>query len=81
MPIGGVAIGHWTDADAGTGCTVVIPPPGTVGAIDAVGRINPNECVLCLRCQVVMNDAGTCPVLKRRARGAPAPVPTPKEAT
>ncbi len=53
----------------------------TVGAIDPLGRINPNECVLCLRCQVVMNDAGTCPVLKRRARGAPAPVPTPKEAT
>ena len=40
----------------------------TVGAIDAVGRINPNECVLCLRCQVIMNDAATCPVLKRRAR-------------
>ncbi|MDO5620857.1 MAG: 4Fe-4S binding protein [Paracoccus sp. (in: a-proteobacteria)] len=42
----------------------------TVGAIDPLGRINPNECVLCLRCQVIMNDAATCPVLKRRARGA-----------
>ncbi|ABL70573.1 NosR/NirI family protein [Paracoccus denitrificans] len=42
----------------------------TVGAIDPLGRINPNECVLCLRCQVVMNDPGTCPVLKRRARSA-----------
>ncbi len=40
----------------------------TVGAIDPLGRINPNECVLCLRCQVVMNDAATCPVLKRRQR-------------
>ena len=40
----------------------------TVGAIDAVGRINPNECVLCLRCQVIMNDTAQCPVLKRRAR-------------
>ncbi|MFD3191502.1 4Fe-4S binding protein [Sedimentitalea sp. HM32M-2] len=40
----------------------------TVGAIDPLGRINPNECVLCLRCQVVMNDDATCPVLKRRAR-------------
>ena len=29
----------------------------TVGAIDTLGRINPNECVLCLRCQVIMNDA------------------------
>ncbi|MBU3028708.1 NosR/NirI family protein [Paracoccus marinaquae] len=44
----------------------------TVGAIDPLGRINPNECVLCLRCQVVMNDPQTCPVLKRRARSAPA---------
>ncbi|NEY91390.1 NosR/NirI family protein [Tabrizicola oligotrophica] len=40
----------------------------TVGAIDAIGRINANECVLCLRCQVIMNDATQCPVLKRRAR-------------
>jgi NosR/NirI family nitrite reductase transcriptional regulator len=40
----------------------------TVGAIDPLGRINPNECVLCLRCQVVMNDKATCPVLKRRQR-------------
>jgi NosR/NirI family nitrite reductase transcriptional regulator len=40
----------------------------TVGAIDPLGRINPNECVLCLRCQVVMNDTATCPVLKRRQR-------------
>ncbi|KEO60091.1 NosR/NirI family protein [Thioclava indica] len=40
----------------------------TVGAIDPVGRINPNECILCLRCQVIMNDDAQCPVLKRRAR-------------
>ncbi|MCG6903236.1 MAG: NosR/NirI family protein [Rhodobacter sp.] len=40
----------------------------TVGAIDPLGRINVNECVLCLRCQVVYHDANTCPVLKRRAR-------------
>ncbi len=40
----------------------------TVGAIDPLGRINANECVLCLRCQVIMNDAAQCPVLKRRAR-------------
>ena len=45
----------------------------TVGAIDPLGRINPNECVLCLRCQIIMNDATACPVLKRRARtGEPA---------
>lgn len=40
----------------------------TVGAIDALGRINANECVLCLRCQVIMNDDAQCPVLKRRVR-------------
>ncbi|OYX44483.1 MAG: protein NirI [Rhodobacterales bacterium 32-67-9] len=40
----------------------------TVGAIDPLGRINANECVLCLRCQVIMNNPGICPVLKRRAR-------------
>jgi NosR/NirI family nitrite reductase transcriptional regulator len=46
----------------------------TVGAIDEVGRINPNECVLCLRCQVIMLDPTQCNILKRRARGA-APAP------
>jgi NosR/NirI family transcriptional regulator, nitrite reductase regulator len=44
----------------------------TVGAIDPLGRINPNECVLCLRCQVVFHDDATCPVLKRRARARQA---------
>ncbi|MEX0367415.1 MAG: 4Fe-4S binding protein [Ruegeria sp.] len=45
-------------------------PKCTVGAIDPLGRINPNECVLCLRCQVIFNDPNTCPTLKRRARAA-----------
>ncbi len=39
----------------------------TVGAIDPLGRINPNECILCLRCQVIMCDDHQCVVLKRRA--------------
>jgi NosR/NirI family transcriptional regulator, nitrite reductase regulator len=42
----------------------------TVGAIDPLGRINANECVLCLRCQVIMDDSAICPVLRRRARVA-----------
>lgn len=46
----------------------------TVGAIDPLGRINPNECVLCLRCQVIMGDAAQCPVLKRRSRAGEATV-------
>ncbi len=33
----GFRIGHWTDPDARTGCTVVIPPPGTRGGIDVRG--------------------------------------------
>ena len=45
-----------------------------VGAIDPVGRINPNECVLCLRCQVIYHDPNTCTVLKARAsRRRPEP--------
>lgn len=51
-----------------------------VGAIDPLGRINANECVMCLRCQTIMNDEATCPVLKRRTRGSGGftapPVPT-----
>lgn len=39
----------------------------TVGAIDSLGRINPNECILCLRCQVIMCDDNQCLILKRRA--------------
>ena len=33
----GIRVGHWTDADAGTGCTVIIPPPGSIGAADVRG--------------------------------------------
>lgn len=40
----------------------------TVGAIDSLGRINPNECILCLRCQVIMLDEAQCIALKRRAQ-------------
>ncbi|MEM7642000.1 MAG: 4Fe-4S binding protein [Pseudomonadota bacterium] len=42
----------------------------TVGAIDPLGRINPNECILCLRCQMIFHEPQTCPVLKRRTRAA-----------
>ena len=44
-------------------CEVKCP----VGAIDPMGRINPNECVLCLRCQTILLDPQTCTVLKARA--------------
>lgn len=33
----GIKVGHCTDLDAATGCTVVLCPPGTVGAVDVRG--------------------------------------------
>ena len=33
----GFRVGHWTDAAAGTGCTVIVPPPETVAAVDVRG--------------------------------------------
>jgi L-aminopeptidase/D-esterase-like protein len=33
----GFAVGHWTDAEARTGCTVVIAPAGTRGGVDVRG--------------------------------------------
>jgi L-aminopeptidase/D-esterase-like protein len=36
-PPDGFRIGHWTDSEARTGCTVVIPPPDTRGAAEVRG--------------------------------------------
>lgn len=36
LPVG-FRVGHWTDPDARTGCTVVLPPPGTRGSVDVRG--------------------------------------------
>ena len=33
----GFEVGHWTDAEARTGCTVVIAPPGARGGVDVRG--------------------------------------------
>jgi L-aminopeptidase/D-esterase-like protein len=33
----GFAVGHWTDREAGTGCSVVIAPAGTRGAVEVRG--------------------------------------------
>jgi L-aminopeptidase/D-esterase-like protein len=33
----GFRVGHWTDREALTGCTVVLAPPGTVGSYDIRG--------------------------------------------
>ncbi len=35
--VAGVAVGHWTDAAARTGCTVVVLPPGTVASGEVRG--------------------------------------------
>jgi L-aminopeptidase/D-esterase-like protein len=33
----GIRVGHWTDRERVTGCTVVLCPPGTVGSCDVKG--------------------------------------------
>ena len=45
----------------------------TVQAIDPIGRINPNECIYCLRCQVNYHDPLTCVPLKMRAHRRQSP--------
>ncbi len=35
--IPGIKVGHWTNLEAGTGCTVVLCPPGTVAGVDVRG--------------------------------------------
>ncbi len=35
--VSGIKVGHWTDLEAGTGCTVVLCPPGTVAGVDVRG--------------------------------------------
>ncbi|HUT48725.1 MAG TPA: 4Fe-4S binding protein [Alphaproteobacteria bacterium] len=41
----------------------------TVQAIHPEGRINPNECIHCLHCQVIYNDDHLCPpLIERRKR-------------
>ena len=33
----GIRVGHWSDPDGVTGCTVVLPPPGTIGSGEVRG--------------------------------------------
>lgn len=35
--VAGVRVGHWSDRDAVTGCTVILCPPGTIGAAEVRG--------------------------------------------
>jgi NosR/NirI family nitrite reductase transcriptional regulator len=51
----------------------------TVQAIDPIGRINPNECIYCLRCQVNYHDPLTCVPLKMRAYRRQAASPASEE--
>ncbi|MCY3800863.1 MAG: P1 family peptidase [Chloroflexi bacterium] len=37
LGVGGVAVGHWTDAQAGTGCTVAVFEPRAVCGVDVRG--------------------------------------------
>ena len=33
----GFEVGHWTAAEAPTGCTVILPPPGSRAGVDVRG--------------------------------------------
>ena len=35
--IAGITVGHWTESEVRTGCTVVLPPPGTVASCEVRG--------------------------------------------
>jgi L-aminopeptidase/D-esterase-like protein len=35
--VAGLTVGHWTDPEAMTGCTVVLPPPGTIASCEVRG--------------------------------------------
>jgi len=35
--VSGIRVGHWTDLDSATGCTVILCPPGTTGGVDQRG--------------------------------------------
>src|SRR6185436_9904804 len=35
--VDGIRVGHWTDLEGITGCTVVLCPPGTAGSVDVKG--------------------------------------------
>jgi L-aminopeptidase/D-esterase-like protein len=34
----GFSVGHWTNEEAGTGCTVILPPRGNVASVDVRGN-------------------------------------------
>ena len=50
----------------------------TVQAIHPLGQINPNECIYCMKCQVIHWDDQLCPplILKRTGRGKKHPPAT-----
>ncbi|WP_165839072.1 NosR/NirI family protein [Roseicella frigidaeris] len=49
-------------------CAVSCP----VQAIHPEGRINPNECITCLKCQTLYHDERRCPALRLRQKTQPA---------
>lgn len=50
--IPGITIGHWTDLDAATGCTVILCPEGAVAGVD-VGVVRPAHAELICSIQPV----------------------------
>lgn len=45
----GISVGHWTDLEGRTGCTVVLAPDGAVGGVDVRGAASSTLCTDTLR--------------------------------
>lgn len=52
----GVLVGHWTDLTGATGCSVVLPPPGTVGACFVAGAAPATRETDLLRADSTVNE-------------------------
>jgi L-aminopeptidase/D-esterase-like protein len=51
----GIEVGHWTDLEAATGCTVIVCRQGAVGGVDVRGsapvRVRQTFCALSTLCK------------------------------
>jgi L-aminopeptidase/D-esterase-like protein len=45
----GISVGHWTDTEGRTGCTVVLAPAGAIGGVDVRGAAPSTLCTDALR--------------------------------
>ena len=89
--VGGLAVGHWTDLEGATGCTVVLCPQGAVASADVRGGapgtretdlLRPGSLVECVHAVLLTGgsayglDAATGVMRWLEERGHGFPVPT-----